>query len=88
MAELSKKLKSQKPPGRKIDFISCNEKFIFLNWKDTDFRQQRLRAWEPVMTPNRVIAMFLVFGESILEFEFLVLFFFQKGSALSQPGLI
>ena len=31
-------------------------------WPDTDFQQQRLRAWQPALTPRWVVSMFVLLG--------------------------
>ena len=34
--------------------------------KDDAFRQQRLKAWQPIMTPLKVVLVFLVIGISFI----------------------
>lgn len=31
-------------------------------WEDTPFKQQKLKAWQPILTPNWVIGTFAVVG--------------------------
>lgn len=35
---------------------------MLMCWTDTAFRQQRLKAWQPILTPKTVIPLFLVIG--------------------------
>lgn len=30
--------------------------------EDTPFKQQRMKAWQPILTPIKVIAIFLIIG--------------------------
>lgn len=57
----SKKAKSQLVNKKKYLYISfVNNKFLF--YIDTAFKQQRLPAWQPIITANTALPVFLIIG--------------------------
>ncbi|KAI9914253.1 hypothetical protein PsorP6_004960 [Peronosclerospora sorghi] len=52
--------KSRKPEGRRYHFSYCQKLIVSL--LDTPFKQQKLKAWQPILTPNWVISTFAVVG--------------------------
>jgi hypothetical protein len=43
-------------------FLLADLLAIALIHADTDFKQQRLKAWQPILTPNWVIGTFAIVG--------------------------
>ncbi len=45
-----------------VCFLFFNNLFFSTYLSDTPFKQQRLKAWQPILTPNKVIGIFLCIG--------------------------
>ena len=60
MADKEKE-KSRRPEGFEIRFFFLAS-LNFLSFLDTPFKQQRMKAWQPILTPIKVIVIFLIIG--------------------------
>jgi hypothetical protein len=53
---MADKEKSRRPEG--LFSMLCSSHSI----ADTPFKQQRMKAWQPILTPVKVIGIFLILG--------------------------
>lgn len=70
MADSTRERKKSKKPSSQLFFNNTlspkREKFIIISYQfislDTNFKQQRLKAWQPILTASTALPLFFTIG--------------------------